>query len=64
MNLEHPDITKMNLWGTLDGAPRTAIKRKPVRYVFLEIPLLTKKEINGILNSNADTKRENKYGKS
>lgn len=64
MNLEHPDITKMNLWGTLDGAPRTAIKRKAVRYVFREIPLLTKKEINGILNSNADTKRENKYGKS
>lgn len=64
MNLEHPDITKMNLWGTLDGAPLTAIKRKTVRYVFREIPLLTKKEINGILNSNADTKRENKYGKS
>ncbi len=59
MNLEHPDITKMNLWGTLDGEPQTVIKRKNVRYVFREIPLLTKKEINGILNSNADTKREN-----
>lgn len=57
--LEHPDITKMMLFGTLDDAPRKRLVQLPKHYVFREIPLLTKKEINGILSNNAYTKREN-----
>lgn len=55
MELEHPDITKMNLWGTLEDAPCEKFIPLKKAYVFHDILppglCLTKKEINGIIRS-------------
>ncbi len=55
LELEHPDITKMNLYGTLCDEPYCKVAPLKKTYAFRDILppglCLTKKEINGIMFS-------------
>lgn len=53
MNLEHPDITKMRMYGTLLPLKVPKIDKNPKAHTFREItlyPLLTENEKNAIIN--------------